>query len=46
MGFTCFFHVLPKVLYHENSKMRFLSHRDNGKIFFNCDALNSNPEME
>ena len=42
-----FFHVLHKVLYPENNKMRFLWHCDNEKI--DCirdhDMLNSNPAI-
>ena len=43
-----FFRVLHKVLYRGNSKIRFLWHRDNGKIDrFYCyrDTLNSNPNV-
>ena len=32
MDSRVFFRVLPKVLYHGINKMRFIWHRDNGKV--------------
>ena len=45
MEFLCVFRVLHEVLYHENGKMRFLWHCDNGKIdrISRSRTLNSNP---
>ena len=43
MEFTCVFHVLHKFLYHENCKISFLWHCDNGKT--DCNTLNLNHVM-